>query len=366
MTSISALGILGSSVPGSATASAATTPSLTVLGYASQLSSESATGGSGGVFGAIASSTGGNSIQNILNTEKTQQSRTGFFNNVANYLKALQTGQIQPSGTWQTDAAYLQQTGQPFVVTADSKGQVQVQLESQADLSKYTPAQQRILQTALSAVSDMAQKIQANAQNQSWIDSLNNVEPTLLAIHAGDVPPEQGWQTQAASLAATGVPFKVGLDSHGNLTVENQFEGQFPDVPVSEQSTLAKAIGQLQHAFSTGIAANAWEAEAITYAQEGQDYYLDVDQTTGNILVKTNSGGNIVPDFLNTPPYANIGADTPWLQHAASLIQSGTGFYLDIGGNGQIIVRQNDGHGINLFNQPRNTTTQNPIVNLLV
>jgi hypothetical protein len=72
-----------------------------------------------------------------------------------------------------------------------------------------------------------------------------------------------------------------------------------------------------------------------------------------------------VPAFLQTTPYPNIGADTPWLQQAATLIQQGTGFYLDIGSNGQVIVRQNNGHGINTFNQPRSQAVQNPIINLL-
>ncbi|MBV8890187.1 MAG: hypothetical protein JO267_01415 [Alphaproteobacteria bacterium] len=363
MTSISSLSILGSAAGGTGT-STASSPELTVLGYAAESGSSDSTS-SGGVFGIIASSSATSNIQTILQNEQTQQSKTAFYDNVANYLSALQSGQIQPSTTWQTNAAYLQQTGQPFVVTLDSKGQPQVTLQSQAALSRYSPAQQTILQNALSQLSDMASKIQANTTNQNWLNDLNDVEPSLLAIHAGLITPSSGWQSQAAALAATGLPFKVAIDSQGNLTVENQLQGDVTDVPASEQPILATALGQLQTVLQTGIAPLGWEAQALTYSQEGQDYYLDVDPVTQNVVVKTNSAENIVPDFMNTPPYADIGANTPWLQQAANFIQSGTGFYLDIGSNGQVIVRQNNGQGINTWNQPIDQAMQNPIINLL-
>jgi hypothetical protein len=366
--SISALSILASNLAGHAGNTGS--PPLTVLGFAAAQSAANNSGAGGSVFDAIATSAaGGNSIQSILNNQQTQQTRTQFFNNVANYLKALQTGQITPGAntpTWQTNAAYLQKTGQPFVVTVDNKGQPQVALESDADLSRYTPAEQVILSQAFGTLSTMAQKIQANTTNQNWLDTLNGVEPTLQAIHQGYGVPQPGWEQQATSLAAIGSPFKVVLDGKGNLTIENQFLGQFSDASATAEPILAAAVGQLQTALRSGITTTAWESQALTYANQGQDYYLDVDPVTNNIVVKTNSGANIVPSFLKTPPYSNIGANTPWLQQAAGFIQQGTGFYLDVGNNGQVVARQNDGHGINTFNQPRYQAIQNPIVNLLL
>jgi len=212
----------------------------------------------------------------------------------------------------------------------------------------------------------MAQKIQSNQQNQNWLDTLASIEPGLQEIRDGYVVPAQGWQTEAADLAATGVPFKIGLDAKGNVIVENQFQGSFPDANETDLPTLQAAATQLQTALQTGITPLAWEAQAYTYAQQGQDYFLSIDDTTGQIVVDTNSAANITPSFLQSAPYPDIGANTPWLQQAAELIQSGTGFYLDIGNNGQLVVRLNDGHGINTWNQPKRQAAQNPVVNLLV
>jgi hypothetical protein len=365
MTSITALSILGTAAGGTA-ATAASAATSTVLGFAAEQKNARAAPGSGGLFGAIAGAADtANAVQNILNAAQTQASRTGIYNSLANYLKALRTGQIQPSETWQTNAAYLQQTGQPFVVSLDGKGQVQITPQSQADLSRYTPPQQLKLARALSALSTMAQKIQANAQNQSWLDTLSNVEPGLLEIRAGQVIPAQGWQSEAAGLAATGVPFKIGLDAKGNVIVENQFQGNFPDANTTDLPKLQAAAAQLQTAMLTGVTPLDWEAQAYVLAQQGQDYYLDVEPVTGNIVVKTNAADNIIPTFLKAAPYPDIGANTPWLQQAAKLIEAGTGFYLDIGGNSQIVVRENNGQGITTWNQPRNQAVQNAIVNLL-
>jgi hypothetical protein len=362
--SITPLSILGSAASAGASSAASAMP--TVLGFAQQQASANGSAGSGGLFGAIAGAANtASAIHNILTAAQTQQSKTGIYNSLADYLTALQTGQIKPTATWQTNAAYLQQTGQPFVVSLDSTGQPQVTPQAQADLSKYTPPQQKQLAAALAAVATMAQKIQANQQNQSWVDTLASVEPGLQEIRAGQVVPAQGWQTEAADFAATGVPFKVGLDAKGNVIAENQFAGQFPDANQTDLPTLRAAAAQLQSAMQTGITPLAWEAQAYVYAQQGQDYFLAVDDVTGNIVVKTNSADNITPSFLKTAPYPDIGAGTPWLQHAATLIAAGTGFYLDVGGNGQMIVRQNNGQGINTWNQPRNQAVQNPIVNLL-
>lgn len=363
--SVTPLSILGSLAAGSGGAAPSAAGS-TVLGFAAAQANANTAPGSGGVFGAIAgaANTGG-TIQAILNASQTAQTKAGIYASIADYLTALQSGQIQPTATWQTDAAYLQQTGQPFVVTIDNHGQPQITPQAQADLSRYTPPQQKILTAALSRLSIMAQKIQANQKNQSWLDILSSVEPGLQAIRAGQVTPAQGWQTEATDLAATGVPFKVVIDAKGNVAVENQFEDDFPDANLVDLPKLQAAVADLKTAMQTGITPLAWEAQAYTYAQQGQDYFLAVDDVTGNIVVQTNTAANIVPDFMKTPPYPDIGAETPWLRQAASMIKAGTAFYLDIGGNGQIVVRQNTGHNIATWNQPLTKALQNPIVNLL-
>jgi hypothetical protein len=308
----------------------------------------------------------GRAIQAILDDAQVKLSRTQFFNNVALRIEALRTGQIQPQEDWEKVAAYLATTGQPFVVSVDSKGQVQAQRQADTDLSRYNDIEKRKLTAALGEVDQIAQRLQANRKNQDWVDTLSVVPAVLEDIRSWQTPPEAGWQTEASLLAKSGIPFKIALNDKGELTVLDQTKSTFADAPPAHQRVLLDAIAVVRQTLLTGISdGNYWSAQAQAYSEAGMDYFLDVDPVTLGVVVKRNDAATIVPDFLREPPFPDIGADKPWKQIAADYIEQGKGFYLDLDARGEIVVRPNDGRNVNLYDQPRNAAKINPVVNLL-
>lgn len=334
------------------------------IGITSLLSN--ATSG-GDVFSIIGKRGGTSAIQSIIDSAGVQASRQQFFNNVAMRIEALRTGQIEPSEDWEKVAAYLSTKGQPFVVGVDAKGQVTVDAQADTDLGRFNEAEKTKLTNAFAELDEMARRIDANTKNQAWVDQLENVPAILDSMREWATPPDSGWQTDAMVLQKAGIPFKVVLSEKGELTVVDQTKSRFFDTPPAEQRVMFQAIDVVKNTLKTGFSdGSAWAALAQVYQEDGKDYFLEIDSATMQPLVKRNDADSVVPKFLRTAPYPDIGADTPWKKAAAELIQQGKGFYLDIDTTGEIIVRANDGRGVNLLDKPRNATTRNPIVDLLV
>lgn len=324
-----------------------------------------ASGGGGGVFSVLGRRQGTSAIQSILDSQQVASSRQSFFNNVAMRIEALRIGQIEPTEDWEKVAAYLSSTGKPYVVSVDRQGQVQVDAQAETDLSRYNETEQRKLTAAFDEVAEISRRIQANKQNQNWVDTLESVPATLDAMRQWGETPQPGWQTDAMVLQNAGVPFKVVLDEKGKLSVLDQTKARFYDTPPAQQRVLFDAMNVVRQTLKTGYSdGSPWAALAQVYSEAKQDYFLEVDPVTLGVLVKRNDVDNIVPKFLRTPPFADVGTDQPWKQAAADMIEQGKGFYLDLDTRGEIIVRANDGRGINLLDKPRNATVRNPIVDL--
>lgn len=308
----------------------------------------------------------GQALQSILTSSQVSQSRTNFFNNVALRIEALRLGQIEPQEDWEKVAAFLATKGQPFVVGVDRQGRVQVDRQSDTDLARFNEAEKRKLTDAFAEVDELARRIAANKQNQGWIDQLETVPSTLDGLRRWELPPDQGWQTEAARMQKAGIPFRVALDSKGQLSVIDQTATTFSDAPAAHQRVLLNAIAVVRQTITTGFSdGQYWSAQAQAYGEAGLDYFIDVDPITLAPVVKRNDSETVVPSFLRKAPFPDIGADQPWKQAAADLIEQGKGFYLDLDSRGEIVVRPNDGRNINLLDKPRNATATNPVINLL-
>ncbi len=352
----------------SPTSSAASLPGLSGL-------IQSAAGSSGGIFGAIGgtnvptntvnifaslggtSSSGDTSIQGVLQQQKITAQTNSIFANVAAHVTAMQSGRYQPKADWEKVTDYAAQTGQPVVVSLNSKGQVQALPQSQADLSRYNIDQQKQLQQAMSDISTMSSKIQANAKNTTWLKDLAGAGNDLSLVHSGALDAQSSWEQKGQLLMTQHQPFKISLDSTGNLQVTEQATDPMSSLTPQQQKLLRAAVQTIPKMIRTDTPSTSWQIDAQSYDKAGTPYYLDIDPVTNHISAKQNSAKNITPSFMNTPPYPDIGDKTPLLKQAATLIQKKTAFFLDIDTTGKVVAKPLTATNLQNYNNPNQTTT---------
>jgi len=98
--------------------------------------------------------------------------------------------------------------------------------------------------------------------------------------------------------------------------------------------------------------------QAESYANQGIPFYLSIDPTTSIISANENSAANITPSFLNTPPYPDIGDNSPALKQAATFIQAGQAYFFTVDNKtGQIGAVQATAQNIETYNKPSTTAT---------
>jgi hypothetical protein len=352
---------------------ASSTSSATLSGISGLI--QGAVGSSGGIMGAIAgtnvnntvniftalgasSSTSGSSIQGVLDQQKVTSQTNAIFTNVAARITAMQKGSLQPTADWEKVTDYAAQTGQPVVVSLNSKGQVQAVPQSQADLSQFNVQQQNQLQQAMSSIATMAGKIQGNAKNSTWLADLSGAENDLSLIHSGALTAQSSWEEQGSLLMATHEPFKISLDSTGNLQVTEQLTDPMTDETPTQAQLLRKAVETIPGMISKGTPTTSWQIDARSYDQAGTPYYLDIDPVTNQISAKEDSGTNITPSFMNTAPYPDIGDNTPLLKQAATFIKNKQAFVLDIDTTGKIVAKALTATNLEKYNNPSQTTSQ--------
>ena len=352
-----------------------TTTSTSLPGISGLL--QGAVGTSGGIMGALSGSStttnsvnvlsalpggggsSGSSIQSILNQQKVTAQTNSIYANVAAHVTALQNGQIQPTNDWEKVTDYAAQTGQPVVITLDSKGQVQALPQSQADLSKYNIDQQQQIQQAISDVSTMAQKIQANAKNTTWLNDLAGAANDLSLIHSDALQAQSSWEQQGSLLMTEHQPFKISLDSTGNLQITEQATDPMTDLSPNQQKLLRAAVQTIPKMIRSDTPTTSWQIDAQSYDKSGTPYYLDIDPVTNQISAKENSAANITPDFMKTPPYPDIGDKTPLLKQAAAFIQKKQAFFLDIDTTGKVVAKALTATNLQKYNTTTDSTSSN-------
>ena len=347
------------------------------------------------IFDTIAPNSANASVGSILQQQKVTNSKNGIFANVAQRLDYIQQGKYQPKSDWEKVAGYAMQTGQPMVAYIDSKGKVQAQPQSEADLSKYNPQQQTKILNAINDIAVMAGKIQGNKTNQGLIDKLQGAESDLTGVFTGQLPPQTGagteWESQGVQMMTMNKPFRISLDGKGNLQVADQATESRPDLPADQQKVLQAAAASLPTILGgDGIVTAMWQADAQAMAKSGVPFHLEVDPYTldfspmtdkygfavdasgvrtlgtGNqpahhngtpsIVVKENNGDNIVPTFLKTPPYSDIGDKSPMMKAAADFIQKGKAFFLDFGPTG-LMAKEATAQNLIKYNTPTQTAS---------
>ncbi len=355
--------------------SSSTTTTASLGGVAGLL--QGASGSSGGILGAIsgtgsttaminpltilAGSSGGGSIQTILNQQKVTQQTNAIYTNVATRLDAMQKGQYTAKADWEKISSYAMKTGQPLAISLDSKGQIQALPQSQADLSKYNLAQQNQLTQAMNDIATMSGKIQGNQKNDTMVADLKGAAADLSNVITGQIQAVSPWETQGQNLMQIHHPFTISLDSKGNLQVQDQLTSSMDNLPAPQQKLLRKALESIPHMIAKGTPSTSWQADAQSYDTNSIPYYLSIDPVTNRISAKENSGENIVPSFLKTEPYPDIGDNTPLLKTAAGFIKSGTPYFLDFNQGGHIEAKQATAQNLIKYNAPAGSTSAQPL-----
>jgi len=227
--------------------------------------------------------------------------------------------------------------------------------QSQADLSQYNVQQQSKLQSAMTDIATMAGKIEANAKNSTWLADLSGAGNDLSLIHSGALTPQSSWEQQGALLMETHQPFKISLDSTGNLQVTGQLTDPMTDLTPTQATLLRKAVETIPSMINNNTPTTSWQIDAQNYDQSGVPYYLDIDPITNRISAKQDSGTNITPDFMNTPPYPDVGDNTPLLKQAATFIQNKQAFLLDFDTTGKIVAKALTATNLEKYNNPSQT-----------
>jgi hypothetical protein len=318
--------------------------------------STTTTSSAAGIFNVLAPGSTTTSIDGLLKQQKYTTQKNALFASIAQRLDYIQKGSYTPKADWEKVAGYAMQTGQPLVVSLDSKGAVQATPQAQADLSQFNSQQQKQLNQALSDVATMAAKIKANKTNQSMIDKLDGAANDLAAVFTGAVAPQKStpnnWEQQGVQLMTLHHPFTISLDTKGNLQVQDQLTDSLSNVPLGQQKTLRAALQSLPKAVATGNINQLWQATALTYDRDAVPYHLKIDSYTNQISAVANTGDNITPDFLKKQPYSDIGANSPLLKQAAKFIQDGQPFMLNFNTTGHVVAQAATAQNLIKYNTP--------------
>ncbi|WP_112145708.1 hypothetical protein [Paramagnetospirillum kuznetsovii] len=317
------------------------------------------------------------SVASILQQQQIDSTKLGIYANAAQRIDYIQQGQLEPTSDWEKIVGYAMNKGLPSVVFIDTDGSVQAQLQSEADLSKYNLSQQSALLDNMIQIETMAQKIQANATNDSWVKKLAGASNDVymvanLVLQLQDSTPNN-WEQTAVLLATNGQPQKISLDTNGDLQAFDQrYDPANADLPEGYRTKLMDAIALLQSDFALmdagevqrsalplpyGTAFDPFESDAYNMAKSKIPYYLEVDTITGVISAKENSADNITPDFLKTAPYPDVGDDTDTLKQVATFIEANKPYFLDIDTTGKVVAKDMTTLNLTNYNKAKATST---------
>ncbi|MBI1206630.1 MAG: hypothetical protein GC191_04990 [Azospirillum sp.] len=331
-------------------------------------------GGSGSALFAAITPTGGSVTDSALNNQQIQLQKNNILTQASARLDYILSGQLEAKSDWEKIGAYYTKTGQPFILELNSRGQIQAsgQADPASDLSRFSPQEQAKLLEATDQLSVVMSKVEANTKNNKLIDNLEGSTVLLDALSLGTTP-KSDWERQALNLMQTKTPFRMILNSAGELAVQDQTKATFSDYPPFQRNLLLKAAATIRTAIQTGVGynpsapGNQYQLDAKQYADAGQNFYLDIDPVHNTIIAKKNLSSNVVPSFLRQPPYADVGDDASWKEDAIAFQKAGRAFHLDISNSGQITAKENTAVNLVNYTRPRYglSTTAPAILSLL-
>jgi hypothetical protein len=152
-------------------------------------------------------------------------------------------------------------------------------------------------------------------------------------------------------------PFKISLDSTGNLQVTEQLTDSMSDLTPTQQTLLRKAVETIPGMISKDTPTTSWQIDAQNYDSAGIPYYLDIDPVTNKISAKENSADNITSSFLKTEPYPDIGDNTALLKQVATYVKKKQAYFLDFDSTGKIVAKALTATNLEKYNQTSTTTS---------
>jgi len=187
------------------------------------------------------------------------------------------------------------------------------------------------------------------------VSELNNASADLQGVYSGALIAQtstpNNWEQNGVLLMRQNKPMVISLDAKGNLTVQDQALADMSDLTFTQQKLLRAAAEHISDVIASGnvdmvptsrnpniVQPANWQLDAMNLASQGIPFTLSIDKVTNQISAQEASGPNIMPDFLKTKPFPNLGAVTPLLQQAADLIQNNKPFFLDFDQTGQTVV----------------------------
>lgn len=308
------------------------------------------------VFNALGGNAGETqSIDGILQKQKIDSAKNGIYYNAAARIDYIQQGKLEPKSDWEKVVGYAMNKGLPSVTFIDDTGNVQSQLQSESALAKYNTHQQTRLLETMDQIGVMAQKIQANATNDSWLAKLKGAGNDLYLVANLILQPQKttpnNWEQTGVLLVNNGQPMKISLDAKGELmSTDQRYDSSVTDLPDSLRTTLLTAIREIPNIIHNGTALKQWELDATNFAQSKVPYYLEIDPITRVISAKENKAENITPKFLKTTPYSDVGDNTDALKQAAQFIKDKKPYFLDIDGTGQVVAKEVTGRTLIGYN----------------
>ena len=289
--------------------------------------------------------------------EAEQKARnTQIASSMVKRFRGIAEGLIEPDPDRQFEqvGGFLTITGQPFIMSVNAQGQVDVQ------------AQKEIVRSPLYSQAQIVGLQNATARLEELIDqeNLNNTKANLaatLALAAEQTeklinfyPASEVWEFGFNAQRHMGIPTKLSLDSAGNVITLNQFEHDFAEVENNlDRQKLLQAARDLNNIYSGAKSATeTWQYEAIGKKATNEDFFLDLD-SQGNIITVNNREKSsslsstlpgyldsiinpisksfdrlaIIPDFLRDRPALSF--NEKWEEDAIALYKDKKPFYLD-------------------------------------
>jgi len=310
-----------------------------------------------GLLNALAGNNGqSTTVASILHKQDVTSSTNGIYVSVGQHIDAIQQGTYTAQTDWEKAVAVAMSKGRPVMASIDKSGQIQADYQENTDLvTKYGAQRAQLITQAISDVQTVAGKIQANKNFDSMVTELNSAETDLTGVYTAAITAQSStandWEQQGVLLMQQNKPMVISLDTKGNLTVTDQSLSDMSDLPEPQQELLQAAVEHIPDVIASGnvdmvptdrdptvVQPANWQLDAINFASQGIPYYLSIDVGTNQISANEASGANIMPDFLKTKPFPDIGANTPALQQAAQFIQDGKAFFMDFDQTGQTVI----------------------------
>jgi len=270
-----------------------------------------------------------------------QAARQQIIGSAVNRLNGVAQAIIDPSSDWERVGGFLQITGQPYTLSIDERGDIQVQAQAESDLADFTPRQQSMIRDAVDRLNELVQQVDFEDKKTELRGELAFAMLRVEEMKRFS-PAEAFWEQQFQTLQATGRPVKVTLDADGQVKALDQLAHDFSEVEnLDDRRKLLNARNELQDILSgERSATKGWHFTALGNKTGGDDYFLDLDDN-GEITINRNTIGAVIPDFLQPDPEGPE-TEAAWEEEALALYERRRGFQFAFSPDGQrLVVKEN-------------------------